>query len=1061
MSRNRYPGIQPFSSENQDLFFGRDDDIMALGRLVKLRQQVTLYGKSGLGKSSLIHAGLLPLLELQAYHPIFIRFGSYQEGYTPEPLATFTQSLPEVGSAVSFYQKIEEGEPSLWEQFKAIQWSLRNEQGKEPTILLIFDQFEELFTYPEGVEVFAETLSELLNDKMPRSFRKALDNLLESPELPITEAELTFLESPLQVKALFSVRSDKLSLLDRISDQLPFILRNCYELHPLGPEKAEQAIVAPAGLEGENFKSPRFCYASQALKKMLDFLSQGNQHRVEPFQLQLLCQQIEQQVTLDPPKTGSEGLPEVKPEHLPDLEALYLGYYEKAISALRSEQEQQKARLLVEEGLILAEEERRLTVDYGQIKRQYNLETSSLQQLVDLRLLRAEPNRLGGLSYELSHDSLLAPILRVRNERKAKEAEVRAQAEAKAKMQKRIKNLSIMFGIVLLLTVIGFSALLWQRNTKLTAVSNQILRAYQELGAFVQLDQSEDVLAAEEPLDQALDLTAEIERTRQALQESRKKIESFQQKAASLEEKIQKGQRLSQDELLSFFEESQAGLDSLVAEGPVLRVDTLDLSLNLDIQDEQEKKSRLEAYYREAKRFEERERWAQAVLKYQQILLLDGQQARARTAIERIQQVRKPEQQNDPTTGSKADAPASVEQPSAAELLLARADSLAQHAKTLEEWQAVQQSYETAQQAGAQVQKGFAQAENQIGRLLAEKQEAKAQQVRDSLAREAEARQEEETAQQVEEASQSNEPPESEKPDTTATEIPIPAVVPVKGGTFLMGSTDGDSQAESDEKPQHKVRLSNFYLGKYEVTNEEFCAFLNAEGNQEEGGEKWYNPQGSYGAVKARIQQQGTGWEVQKGYEKHPVIYVSWYAARAYARWLSTQTGKKWRLPTEAEWEYAAGSGMKDRNSDGTCKYPYAGGDNLDSYGWYDDNSGNKTHPVGQKRPNGLGLYDMSGNVWEWCSDRYDSDYYSTCKSQGTVSNPSGPKSGSDRVLRGGSWSSYASFCRVADRSYSYPDYRAAAAVSVSPGPLSFFFFSFFPFSGLRSRPKFLFFCFF
>ena len=244
------------------------------------------------------------------------------------------------------------------------------------------------------------------------------------------------------------------------------------------------------------------------------------------------------------------------------------------------------------------------------------------------------------------------------------------------------------------------------------------------------------------------------------------------------------------------------------------------------------------------------------------------------------------------------------------------------------------------------------------------------------------------------------------------TEIPIPEVVFVKGGEFMMGSEGGGG----NEKPVHKVRVSDFYMGNYEVTNEEFAAFLHAKGNQEEEGKTWYDPEGSFQKVKARIQEREGRWEVEQGYERHPVIYVNWYGARAYATWLSEQTGQRWKLPTEAEWEYAAGGGSgADSASTAALRTTYAGTNDeskLGDYAWYDSNSKSQTHPAGQKRPNRLGLYDMSGNVWEWCRDWYDADYYANS----ALANPTGPQNGNLKVVRGGSWVSYDDFSRVAGR---------------------------------------------
>jgi formylglycine-generating enzyme required for sulfatase activity len=140
---------------------------------------------------------------------------------------------------------------------------------------------------------------------------------------------------------------------------------------------------------------------------------------------------------------------------------------------------------------------------------------------------------------------------------------------------------------------------------------------------------------------------------------------------------------------------------------------------------------------------------------------------------------------------------------------------------------------------------------------------------------------------------------------------------------------------------------------------------------------------------------------------------VSWDDTQEFIRKLNLQTCKSYRLPTEAEWEYAARGGNKSRG------YRYAGGNDIDRVAWYDGNSDIETHPVGQKQANELGLYDMSCNVWEWCGDWYDA-YPFTAQT-----NPKGPLSGSNRVLRGGSWSSNAEYCRVSCRSSFYPHIRS------------------------------------
>ncbi|MDP7475097.1 MAG: SUMF1/EgtB/PvdO family nonheme iron enzyme [Candidatus Marinimicrobia bacterium] len=211
----------------------------------------------------------------------------------------------------------------------------------------------------------------------------------------------------------------------------------------------------------------------------------------------------------------------------------------------------------------------------------------------------------------------------------------------------------------------------------------------------------------------------------------------------------------------------------------------------------------------------------------------------------------------------------------------------------------------------------------------------------------------------------------------------IPEFVAVKGGTFQMGSNSG----RIDEKPVHSVTVSDFNISKTEVTFEQYDAFCDAIGRDKPDDEGW-------------------------GRGNRPVIYVDWQDAFDYCEWMSKTTGKTYRLPTEAEWEYAARGGSKSKG------YTYSGGNNLYAVAWYDNNSRDKTHPVAQKQPNELGLYDMSGNVYEWCSDWYG-DYSSSPQTD-----PQGSNSEEYRVLRGGGWLHHDSGCRVAFRLGYSPDGR-------------------------------------
>lgn len=185
--------------------------------------------------------------------------------------------------------------------------------------------------------------------------------------------------------------------------------------------------------------------------------------------------------------------------------------------------------------------------------------------------------------------------------------------------------------------------------------------------------------------------------------------------------------------------------------------------------------------------------------------------------------------------------------------------------------------------------------------------------------------------------------------------------VKVEGGTFLMGCEKTEADCYPDEE-QHTVTLSTFYISKYEITVEQFRYYCQQTGNQ-------MPPAPHF------------GWE-----DKAPIVNVTWQQARDYAKWAGG------RLPTEAEWEYAARGGKHSKG------YTYSGGNDAFEVGWCYENSDKKTHPVGEKKANELGLYDMSGNAWEWCNDNYEIYYYKNSPQK----NPQGPTTGIGKVNRGG-----------------------------------------------------------
>lgn len=245
-------------------------------------------------------------------------------------------------------------------------------------------------------------------------------------------------------------------------------------------------------------------------------------------------------------------------------------------------------------------------------------------------------------------------------------------------------------------------------------------------------------------------------------------------------------------------------------------------------------------------------------------------------------------------------------------------------------------------------------------------------------------------------------------------------MVLVQGGEFTMGDTL--NKGSEFEKPAHRVRLSDFYIAKYELTFDEYDVFCEATGREK--------PIDDKGGPR----------------RNKPAMHVSWYDAVEYCNWRSLQEGLTpsytingpsvswnfdadgYRLPTEAEWEYAAQGGNQ------SLGYVFSGSNQANDVAWYWDNSGRETHPVGQKQANELGIYDMSGNVWELCWDWYeDASYYKYSNALGTIVNPRGPESSSvgRRIARGGSCASFEIFLQPFKRYSIWPAYKMGGGIGL------------------------------
>lgn len=899
-------------SEEEGIFFGRGQAIRDLSKFVLIEKLVVLYGRSGLGKSSLLNAGVIPRLKRESdYRPLSIRFGAWTEGKS-SPLQATLARLVEKTSESYLRRLYQEEAPNLWNAFKAAQSTLKD--GK---YILFFDQFEELFTYPEDqILEFKQQLAELLYKDIPQRYREGL----EAHPDALSEAERNHLFAYLDVKAVFAIRSDRMSLLDQLSDVLPAILHKRYELKALNRQQAETAILNPAYSRLAAFSSEPFDYEDETLDLILDHLSKGGKAEIESFQLQIICQYAER-------ISMRQGLKQIAPHDLGELEQVFKNYYDDQIASLGDAEAQLAARRLIEDGLIFEEAERRLTLFEGQILSQYKISSELLRKLVDSHLLRAEPDPRGGFSYELSHDTLVAPILVARRRRvevEEREAERQAaaarlaaeQVKLEEEREKRKKARRIAIGGITLaaISIVALGFAVWFGVSAGKATKNAEAEKVKAIQERMRADSLAGV--AQEEAERAIfaqlsDSVARIKANQERMRADRLAgVAQDEAKRARLAQMKESIARVKADSTLvvAVEQERQANQAKKEIQQQLLALQA-------------EKVERVTAVL---KRFPEK------------IMNLD---------YEGAEDVLKE------AVSIKAN-PKEVKQ-AAAELIFYYGE-IGKYGKAYGILEEVEKVYGLGFPTAATDSSDYV--DQKLSHLVNENQLRAFQ------------------------------------------EKYYPNMMPVQGGVFIMGD---DSSGEEDEKPEHGVQVSDFSIAQTELTVRQYVLYAESKGITLQSPTSW-------------------GW---KG--NHPMVNVNWDDAQAYASWLSEKTGQSYRLPTEAEWEFAAGGGVLGRDQQGRRQYKYAGSDDIDAVANNNGNS-NSTMPVAGKQANQLGLYDMSGNVWEWCEDYYGSIYYAQCARQDTVINPAGHETGNYRVRRGGGWFNYPQDCRAASRSDYGPEYRSS-----------------------------------
>lgn len=424
----RYPGPAPFKEGMQDLYHGREEDVENLYNSLLINNCTVIVGKSGIGKSSLINAGLIPRIEnninnisddQRHFIIIRVRVGSYEKTQKETLLQRFNQAVfaaynkPVTNSFLSFLS--DDLKQSVGFVLKQWQYDAFL-QKKKIIFLFIFDQLEELFTYPmDQFEELEKEVKELQSPHIPDVIRYQIESLPDRRRW-ISTAEAEILTIPVPVKFLFAIRSDKLSLLIRLKDALPNVLGNLYELRPMNEEQAKKAIGEPSSKAGD-FATAPFNFDDEAIDYIIDYLENlpGNDldnnletSKIDPITLQIICQYVEQKIApFDEDRI-------IKKYEIKDPDLIFTDYYEDTLQSLNLKPEDlRQAKEMIENKLIYEPEKTRRQL----FLEECGIDITLMNTLVDSRLLR-QINSIGRKPYyELSHDWLVPYVLHAKKNR--------------------------------------------------------------------------------------------------------------------------------------------------------------------------------------------------------------------------------------------------------------------------------------------------------------------------------------------------------------------------------------------------------------------------------------------------------------------------------------------------------------------------------------------------------------------------------------------------------------------------------------------------------------------
>ncbi|MEO5997576.1 MAG: hypothetical protein ABIN89_12645 [Chitinophagaceae bacterium] len=467
----RYPGTKFFEPHQRSIFFGREQETHDLIYSLKTYDVFVIFADSGIGKTSMLNAGLIPELKKENIEPVKFRF----QDTAISPFQTISDVLFEYKRGDKLAASTQES--NLWRLYKDCDFN-----NKLP--LFIFDQFEEFFNHPKlRREECINELADLVNPYLPDSVREEMR--VKFRETDPTPAEMKYY-APARIKLLFLIRADKLKLLDDFSKKIPLILRNRFHLKPLSVKQAEQAILLPALLPKNEFASPSFNFEEEAVTEICNYLK-NEEGEVESFQLQILCQELEKRI-IDRYQKKEKSL-WINREELggeTGMDNITKNYYTNQLQSIRDQQMRQKAIELIEDKLIV--ENRRISLpEILLVKEGFSKEL--LDYLLNTtRLIRVYNDR-NARYFEISHDRLLPSILKLKQQRTEEENRLNElrerqllmeeqekkdrQLQQEQKINRRFRMFSFILGIMLIGLLFAFRHIMrLDAQTKIATAKN-------------------------------------------------------------------------------------------------------------------------------------------------------------------------------------------------------------------------------------------------------------------------------------------------------------------------------------------------------------------------------------------------------------------------------------------------------------------------------------------------------------------------------------------------------------------------------------------------------------